>query len=122
LLSFPVIPAFFSCLWRFIVLFISLFFKEWKVWRIWRVWSVGFCFCFYRNLKDLVHSIPPTLLDAVWLQFGQALASNAQLRQCDHCGKWFEAGIGTGRRADAKFCSSECQIEHKSLQRSRKDR
>jgi len=61
---------------------------------------------------------PPTLLDAVWLQFGQALASNAQLRQCDHCGKWFEAGIGTGRRADAKFCSSECQIDHKSLQRS----
>jgi len=65
---------------------------------------------------------PPTLLDALWLQFGQALTSNAQLRQCDHCGKWFEAGVGTGRRADAKFCSSQCQIEHKSLERSRKER
>jgi hypothetical protein len=65
---------------------------------------------------------PPTLLDAIWLQFGQALTSNAQLRQCDHCGKWFEAGVGTGRRADAKFCSSQCQIEHKSLERSRKER
>jgi len=72
------------------------------------------------SLGKIAGGIP--MLDALWLQFGQALTSNAQLRQCDHCGKWFEAGVGTGRRADAKFCSSQCQIEHKSLERSRKER
>ena len=61
---------------------------------------------------------PPTLLDAIWLQFGQAITSNAVLRTCDHCGKWFEAGQGTGRRADAKFCSDDCRIEFNSVKRS----
>jgi hypothetical protein len=62
---------------------------------------------------------PPTLLDAIWLQFGQALASNANLRQCDQCGTWFEAGAGSGRRADAKFCSDGCRIRFNSDKRSR---
>jgi hypothetical protein len=62
---------------------------------------------------------PPTLLDAIWLQFGQALTSNANLRPCDQCGTWFEAGAGSGRRADAKFCSDECRIKFNSLKRSR---
>jgi hypothetical protein len=30
---------------------------------------------------------PPSLLDAIWLQFGQALTSNAVLRLCGNCGK-----------------------------------
>jgi hypothetical protein len=63
---------------------------------------------------------PPCLLDAIWLQFGQALTSNAVLRSCGNCGKWFEAGVGSGRRADAKYCSDQCRVEHKSLERTRK--
>ncbi len=65
---------------------------------------------------------PPTLLDAILLQFGQVLTSNAVLRPCDHCRKWFEAGVGTGRRADAKFCTDKCRVDHKSLERTRKKR
>jgi hypothetical protein len=62
---------------------------------------------------------PKTLLDALWLQCGQALTSGAQFRQCEHCGTWFEVGRGTGRRADAKFCSEEHKISFHSLKRSR---
>ena len=64
---------------------------------------------------------PPNLLDAIWLQFGAAITSNAQVRLCAQCGNPFEAGVGTGRRADAKFCSDRCQVKHKSEQRSRKE-
>jgi hypothetical protein len=62
---------------------------------------------------------PKTFLDALWLQLGQALTAGAQIRQCEHCGDWFEAGRGTGRRLDAKFCSDEHRIAFNSLKRSR---
>jgi hypothetical protein len=65
---------------------------------------------------------PPTLLDAIWLQFGQALTSNLVLRPCRGCDKWFEAGVGSGRRGDAQYCSDRCRVEHKSLERTRKKR
>lgn len=62
---------------------------------------------------------PNTLLDVLWLQFGQAITRGAQLRACHHCGLWFETGTGTGRRADAKFCSDEHRIAFNSLKRTR---
>jgi hypothetical protein len=65
---------------------------------------------------------PNTLLDALWLQLGQALAAGAQIRQCEHCGDWFEAGRGTGRRLDAKFCCDEHRTSFNSLKRSRESR
>ena len=62
---------------------------------------------------------PPSLLDAIWLQFGQAVTSDAaDLRFCILCGTPFEAGGQSGRRADAKFCSDECRIDYNSLKRS----
>ena len=61
---------------------------------------------------------PLSLLDALWLQFGQALVSKAELRSCGQCGKWFQAGAG-GVRADAKFCTPECRRRYNSLKRSR---
>ena len=60
---------------------------------------------------------PPSLLDALWLQFGQALVSKAELRSCKQCGKWFQAGAG-GVRSDAKFCTPECRGKYNSLKRS----
>src|SRR5215469_6024243 len=36
------------------------------------------------------HFRPNTLLDALWLQFGQAVTRGAQIRACQHCGVWFE--------------------------------
>ena len=61
---------------------------------------------------------PPSLLDAIWLQFGQAVTGDADLRFCAQCGNPFEAGGRSGRRADAKFCSDECRINYNSLKRS----
>lgn len=64
---------------------------------------------------------PNTLLDALWLQFGQELSRGAKIRACQHCGAFFEAGVGTGRRADAKFCSDEHRVAFNSLKRSKGD-
>jgi hypothetical protein len=63
---------------------------------------------------------PSDLLDALWLQFGQMLSGDSPLRRCQHCGEWFESGVRTGRRADAKFCSDEHRISFNSLKRSKK--
>jgi hypothetical protein len=62
---------------------------------------------------------PNTLLDALWLQLGQALTAGVQIRECEHCGEWFYTGRGTDRRLDAKFCSDEHRIAFNSLKRSR---
>jgi hypothetical protein len=62
---------------------------------------------------------PPCLLDAVYLQFGQAAVSNADVKQCRHCSKWFEAGANSGRRRHAEFCSRKCKTDFHSLERSR---
>jgi hypothetical protein len=62
---------------------------------------------------------PTSLLDSIWLQAAQELSSGAAVRQCRHCGDWFETGPRTGRRADAKFCSDEHRIAFNSLKRSK---
>ena len=62
---------------------------------------------------------PPTLLDAIWLQFGSALTGGAALKECAHCRRLFEAGAGVGKRRDARFCSPECKINFHSQGRSR---
>jgi hypothetical protein len=72
--------------------------------------------------KSLKWELRPTsLLDALWLQLAQSLTSGAQFRQCEHCGEFFVAGRGTGRRVDAKFCSEEHKIAFHSLKRSREE-
>jgi hypothetical protein len=62
---------------------------------------------------------PSTLLDGLYLQLGEAITRGAQIGKCAHCGDWFEAGQGTGRRAGAKFCSDDHKIAYHSLRRSR---
>lgn len=62
---------------------------------------------------------PPSLHNALWLEFGQVLTSGATMRVCEHCGTWFEAGPGTGRREDAKFCSDEHRIVFNSRKRGK---
>jgi hypothetical protein len=62
---------------------------------------------------------PPTLVNALWLELGQALSSDASIRNCLHCGGWFEAGPGTGRRQDSKFCSDAHRIAFNSRKRSK---
>jgi hypothetical protein len=62
---------------------------------------------------------PGTLIDGLWLQFAQAVTRGVQMRTCMHCGDLFEAGLGTGRRLDAKFCSDKHRIAFNSLKRSK---
>ena len=51
---------------------------------------------------------PSSLLAAMWLQFAQAVTGEYQLKRCEGCGKYFQAGPG-GRRADASTCSDTCR-------------
>jgi hypothetical protein len=59
------------------------------------------------------------LLRAVWLQLGQTLSSGATIRRCEQCGMLFEAGPGTGRRHDAKFCSDNHRVAFNSQKRTK---
>jgi hypothetical protein len=60
---------------------------------------------------------PETLHGALWLQLARSLTGGAEIRPCLHCGDWFEAGIGTGRRLDAKFCCDEHRTIFNSMKR-----
>ncbi len=60
------------------------------------------------------------LLDALWFQLGKALLNNS-INKCLQCGVPFPAGIGAGRRSDAKFCSDAHREAFKSRKRSQKD-
>jgi hypothetical protein len=62
---------------------------------------------------------PSTLLDALWLQFGESITRGSEIQVCAHCGDWFEAGRGAERRAGARFCSEDHKIAYHSLKRSR---
>jgi hypothetical protein len=73
------------------------------------------------NGKMRLKISPACLLDAIWLQLVQEQSAGAaNLRECDYCHKLFMAGVGTDRRADAKFCSDKHRIEFNSLERRRK--
>ena len=63
--------------------------------------------------------VPRDLLSGLWLQLGLKLSGEKKISTCLHCGNWFEAGPGTGRRADAKFCSDEHRIEFNSHKRTK---
>jgi hypothetical protein len=63
---------------------------------------------------------PSSLLDALWLQAAQKLMRGSAVGLCQHCGRLFEAGIGTARRKDAKFCSDEHRSAFNSLKRSKR--
>ena len=62
-----------------------------------------------------------TLEEALLLQFAQSIAGERDMRTCTYCGVWFDAGPGTGRRADAKFCSDEHRIAFNSQKRTKRE-
>jgi hypothetical protein len=61
--------------------------------------------------------VPLDLMQALWCQLAQVLTGNIKLSTCLHCGQLFKAGLRTGRRADAKFCSDEHRTLYHSLNR-----
>jgi hypothetical protein len=53
--------------------------------------------------------MPPNLLGAMWLQFAQFASGAYQLKRCPGCERYFQAGKGARRRADAVTCSDACR-------------
>jgi hypothetical protein len=52
---------------------------------------------------------------ALWLRLADAMESGLALRRCQHCGRLFAGGKGTGRRLVAHFCSDEHRILYHRL-------
>ena len=61
---------------------------------------------------------PYTLMSGLWIQLSRKLSDKGVIRICRHCGKPFEAGPGTKKRADATFCSREHSVRFHSFKRS----
>jgi hypothetical protein len=70
--------------------------------------------------RDGLHlKIAPTnLLEALWLQFAQAV-SKGLANRCKQCEALFATGPDAKRRRGAEFCSIECKTKYHSLKRSR---
>jgi hypothetical protein len=62
---------------------------------------------------------PPTLHNAIWLEFGQVLSSDTTVQTCKYCRSWFHVGPG-GRRLDAKFCCADHRIAYNSRKRGKR--
>ena len=62
----------------------------------------------------------PNLQIALWLHLMRSFDGGTSLRRCEweKCGIVFEAGAGTGRRADSKFCSDQHRIAYHSVHRT----
>jgi hypothetical protein len=59
------------------------------------------------------------LIDALWWQLAHKLSDDVVVRECRHCGQWFEAGPSAGKRVDSEFCCGGHRIRFNSLKRSR---
>jgi hypothetical protein len=69
--------------------------------------------------KGLEITIKPyTLMSGLWIQLSRKLSDKSVMRICRHCGKPFEAGPGTKKRADATFCCREHSVRFYSFKRS----
>src|SRR5260221_14562980 len=55
---------------------------------------------------------PLSLLGAIWLQFAAAMEEQRNFEKCKNCGRPFEISRAalTGKRSDAKFCSTRCRV------------
>jgi hypothetical protein len=62
---------------------------------------------------------PANLLEALWLQFAQAV-SKGLANRCKECGGLFATGPDAKRRRGAQFCSLECKTKYHSKIRSRR--
>jgi hypothetical protein len=65
--------------------------------------------------------MPSNLLEAMWLQFGQAVESNKSFRKCRGCGTWFELSPKTAR-TDKVFCTEACKAKAYRRRLAKQDR
>lgn len=65
-----------------------------------------------------------SLMNGLWLQLATHIGQGAHYRVCElpSCGKLFSIGAKADRRSDARFCSSQHQIDSNSRRRSTSER
>jgi len=57
-----------------------------------------------------LHLIPTNLLEAMWLQLGQAIEFNKKFRKCRQCETWFSISHREAR-SDKQFCTEACKAK-----------
>ena len=60
-----------------------------------------------------------SLMNGMWIQLTQSILGDVKIRSCEFCGAFFDVGVGTERRSDARFCSKLHQVEFNSRKRSK---
>ena len=76
-----------------------------------RVGKLGAHIVFDRSTASTrVRLTAENLATALWLRLADVMASDLSLRRCQHCGRLFAGGKGTGRRLVAHFCSDEHRV------------
>ena len=71
--------------------------------RVWLDWGP-------RPKRLSLRPSPTTLLEAMWVQFGQAVEANTSFRQCRQCRTWFDLSPKAAR-ADKVFCTEACKAK-----------
>jgi hypothetical protein len=65
-----------------------------------------------------LHTVPDSLLAALWLQFARAVAVDGLEYPCKGCGKWFVVSAD-GRKAKSLFCKNACKSKDYRRRRDR---
>ena len=58
--------------------------------------------------KMSLAALPQNLLQAIWLQFGQAVCDRKQYKRCQRCRDWFELSPQVAR-TNRRFCGVACK-------------
>jgi hypothetical protein len=74
--------------------------------------------CDAKRNRATLRLVPDSLLGALWLLFGEAVAGDKGFRRCDQCGLWFELGLPGGRRSRL-FCSGACRTRSHRARREK---
>ena len=60
--------------------------------------------------KCRTEPVPENLIAAIWLQFADQVSQGTQFKRCENCPKWLRIGLGSGRKASTRFCSTRCRV------------
>jgi hypothetical protein len=69
------------------------------------------------NNRPVLVLQPQNLLEGMFLQLAQRVATEGSIYICKQCAKAFEAGVGESRRSIAQFCTERCKNRYHYLRR-----
>ena len=84
-------------------------------------WSVFLGVYPTTGMPQLKYGGKQSLCDFLWLEVAAEIANGSVGQQCEFCGSLFNSGPGTGRRADAKFCSDAHRVAFNRRERKKKE-